>query len=164
MVRFSNSKLSSTRHIVRGITGGAVTPIPASATPRRTVSSASDYTAAKSAIGVSSTAYDVALDPGMPDSNVDLGLLYSNGYRYKYINFRAGTTGCSVELPDKVVTIEVPTDAGPIYVDQTISGYRLITAYVGNNIVVPQQPNPNIPTNATPAPSKLPHSTNNNNC
>ena len=159
MGRFSNSHLHKTQHIVRGIT-----PVPASTTsiiprissvaPPSEVLPASQYISGKTAVGISSTAYDVAITPDI-SANVDLGLLYSNGYRYQYINFKAGTTGCSMQLPDRVVTVQVQTDAGPIYVDETISGYTLIDAYVGNRIAVPQLPNSNVVTIKAPIPSKL---------
>jgi hypothetical protein len=168
MVRFSNSKLKNTQYIITGITGSTGTiiiPISSAYSGQRKVMFASDYIAAKTAVGVSSTAYDVALASGMPDPNVDLGLLYSNGYRYQYINFKAGTTGCSVEVPDKIITVSEQTDSGTIYYDQSVSGYTLIKAYVGNNIVIPQNPNPNVPTIAFPPPSKVEvQLTNNNNC
>lgn len=171
MVRFSNSKLSSTQYIVRGITPiqasstAVIPPISSAFTVQHEVPPVSEFVAQKTAVGISSTAFDVALSPGMPDSNVDLGLLYSNGYRYQYIDFKAGTTGCSTELPDRVVTVQIQTDSGPIYVDQVLSGYTLIEAYVGNSIVVPQLPNGNIITDTTRPPSKLPPLlTNNNNC
>jgi hypothetical protein len=171
MVRFSNSKLSTTQYIVTGISpvaGSAtaiITPIPAAYTAPQLVPPASKVIANKRVVGVSSTAYDVAISPEIPDPNVELGLLYSNGYRYQYADFKAGTTGCSTEVPDRVVTVQVQTDSGIIYVDETISGYTLVKAYVGNNIVVPQLPNANVVINTAPPPSKLePELTNNNSC
>jgi hypothetical protein len=168
MVRFSNSKLSSTQYIVRGITPvqasstAVIPPISSAFTVQREVPPVSEFVAEKTAVGISSTAFDVALSPGMPDSNVNLGLLYSNGYRYQYIDFKAGTTGCSTEVPDKVVTVQVQTDSGPIYVDQVLSGYTLIEAYVGNRIAIPQLPNGDVVTDTTRPPSKLPPNESNN--
>jgi hypothetical protein len=170
MVRFSNASLSSTQYIVTGITPilgsstAVVAPIPAASTASHIVPPVSKFVAAKISVGISSTAYDVTVTPDVP-ANVDLGLLYSNGYRYQYIDFKAGTTGCSTEVPDRVVTVQVQTDSGPIYVDETISGYTLVEAYVGNRITVPQLPNSDIVTNTARPPSKLPPLlTNNNNC
>jgi hypothetical protein len=158
MIRFSNSGPASNVTVIKNIRFKTNTRRPQ-------VLSASEYIARKTAVGVTSNAYDVALSPGMPDSNVDLGLLYSNGYRYQYIKYKATTAGCSEEVPDKIITVQEQTDAGIIYYDQSISGYTLVKAYVGNSIVVPQQPNPNISTVATRPPSKLElQLTNNNNC
>jgi hypothetical protein len=169
MVRFSNASLSTTQYIVTGITpiAGSTTAIvpqiPPSFTTAREVPPVSSFVSGKTVCGVSSTVSDLTA-PGEPDPNVDLGLLYSNGYRYQYIDFQAGTTACSIELPDKVVTVQVQTDSGPIYVDETLSGYTLVTAYVGNRIVVPSQGN-DVVTNTMRPPSKLPPQlTNNNNC
>ena len=171
MVRFSNSKLSSTQYVVTGITPvtgsstAVVSPISPATLPAGETLFSSQYISGKSSVGVSSSAYDVALSPGAPDSNLDLGLLYSNGYRYQYANYKIGATGGSVEMPTNVVTVQVQTESGPVYVDQVVSSYTLIQAYVGNNVAVPQQPNPNIVAIANPAPSKLePLLTNNNNC
>jgi hypothetical protein len=158
MIRFSNSVPTSNIVVIKSRVVGRNIRRPK-------VLSASEYTASKTAVGVTSNAYDVALSPGMPDSNVDLGLLYSNGYRYQYIKYKATTAGCSEEIPDKIITVQEQTDAGLIVYDQTVSGYTLVKAYVGNSIVVPQQPNPNVVTIGFTPPSKVePQLTNNNNC
>ena len=171
MVRFSNSSLRRTQYIVQGIrpvTGSQtsiIPPISPAQAPADEVPPVSEFVAAKTAVGISSTAFDVALSPDMPQSKVDLGLLYSNGYRYKYIDFKAGTIECSTEVPDTVVTVEIKTDNGSIFVEEYLSGYTLVKAYVANNIVIPQLPNPNVISTRLPIPSKLPPlPTNNNNC
>jgi len=168
MVRFSKSSLSKTQYIVTGITPipgsttSVVPTIPAASTIPHEVPPVSQFVAGITAVGVSSTAYDATV---IPDSNIDLGFLYSNGIRYQYIDFKAGTTGCSTEVPDRVVKVQIQTDQGPILVDETLSGFTLIKAYVGNRIVVPPQSNPNVVTNTAPPPSKLPPDlTNNNKC
>jgi hypothetical protein len=171
MVRFSNSSLTKTQYLVRGITPveasttSIVLPIYTAYTVAHIVPPVSDAVSKKTACGVTSTGYSVARSAGFPQPNVDLGLLYSNGYRYQYLDYLAGTTGCSIEVPDRVVTVQIQTDSGPMYVDQVISGYTLIDAYVSNNAVVPQLPSINVVTNTAPPPSILPPlPTNNNNC
>jgi hypothetical protein len=166
MVRFSNSKLSSTQYIVTGITsipgstGTFIPQISTAYTVAHPVPPASRITSTKVGCGLDSTARDVVV---IPDPEVDLALLYSNGYRYQYEDFRA-TTDCVYDAPDKVVIVQVKTESGISYIDETITSNIVITAYVGNRIVVPQTPSPNVVTNTAPVPSKLPLLTNNNNC
>lgn len=140
MVRFSNSKLKQTQHIindivpVQGSSIGIIPVIPTSA-PRASVNvDASRITRNKVGVGVSSNVYDIA---NYPDTKVDLGVLYSNGFRYMYLDFLATTPACSEEIPDTVVTVQEQTDDGPIYTEQVISGYTLVTAYVGSPVVPP---------------------------
>jgi hypothetical protein len=169
MVRFSNSKLSSSQYIVRGITpivGSAtsvITPISTKYTVAHPIPPASRLTSTKVGCGINLTASDLLTSPGIPDPDVDTGLLYSNGYRYQYINFRADTDCFFVE-PERTVTVQVQTDEGLIYIEETIAATTVVTAYVGNGLVVPQRPSPNVVTNSAPPPSKLPPLTNNNNC
>ena len=170
MVRFSNASLRKTQYVVQGITPvigsktSTIPPISSILPPPGEVPPVSEFVAAKTAVGVSSTAFDVALSPEMPEPNVDLGVIYSNGYRYKYIDFRAGTTGCSTEVPDTVITVEIKTDQGTIFVDEYLPGYTLVRAYVGNNIVVPQLPAPNNTTCIPRILMKVPPIPANNNC
>lgn len=140
MVRFSKSKLKQTQHIVNGIvpiqgsSSSVITAIPASA-PRASVNvDASRITRTKTSVGVSSTIYSIV---SYPDTDVELGVVYSNGFRYQYLDFLANTPACTEVIPDTVVTVQEQTDAGPIYVEQLISGYILVTAYVGSPVVPP---------------------------
>ena len=140
MVRFSNSKLKQTQHIVNGIvpirgsSSSVITAIPASAPRASSNVDASRITRTKTSVGVSSTIYSLVT---YPDTNVDLGVVYSNGFRYQYLDFLANTPACTEVIPYTVVTVQEQTDAGPIYVDQLISGYVLVTAYVGSPVVPP---------------------------
>jgi len=116
--------------------------------------SVSQVVAQKTNIGISSNAYDLQ---SQDTSKLDLGVLYSNGNRYRYIAFRAeNDPNCSATIPDQVVKVVEQTDDGPIIVDQEISEGTLIKAYVGNAISVPQLPNPDIVTDTTPPPARLP--------
>jgi hypothetical protein len=169
MVRFSNSSLSNTQYTVTGITPVLASPtavvvaIPTATPPAKFIPPASRYTGGLSSVGVSSNAYDVVTDSA--ESNVDLGLLYSNGHRYQYLDFKANTAECSTQVPSKVSTVQVQTESGPIYVEEVISGYTLVKAYVGNSVAVPQRPNANITIITNRPPSKVESElTNNNNC
>lgn len=140
MVRFSNSKLKETQYIVNGITSvtGSTTSIipriPARAPRATTNVDASRITRTKTSIGVSSTLYSLV---NYPDTDVDLGVVYSNGFRYQYLDFLATTSTCSEVIPDTIVTVQEQTDDGPIYVDELISGRIIVTAFVGTPVVPP---------------------------
>jgi hypothetical protein len=140
MVRFSNSKLKQTQYIVNGITPvtGSTTSIipriPAHATRAFPNIDASRITRTKASIGVSSTLHSLV---NYPDTDVELGVVYSNGFRYQYLDFLATTSTCTQVIPDTVVTVQEQTDDGPIYVDELISGRIIVTAFVGEPVVPP---------------------------
>jgi hypothetical protein len=166
MRRFSNSDLIRTRYIVNNIyyipgsTGSVVTPISPSSAPARENVNASRETALKTVCGVSRTLQDTV---GADDSDVDLGLVYSNGYRYQYLDFQASTAACSIIVPNDTITVQEQTDDGITYVDVNIGESIIITAYVGSP-VVPQLVPPNNTTCIPPLLMKVPSVLTNNNC
>lgn len=140
MVRFSNSKLNQTQYIINNIvpilgsSTSVITPISVAA-PRATSNvDVSRITRTKTNCGVTSTIDSLV---SYPDTSVELGIIYSNGFRYQYLDFLATTPACSKLIPDTIVTVQEQTDAGPVYVDEVISGYVLVTAYVGSPVVPP---------------------------
>lgn len=140
MVRFSKSKLSQTQYIVNGITPVIGSPtsiiprIPAHAIRSFPNIDASRITRVKTAVGVSSTLHSLV---NYPDTDVDLGVVYSNGFRYQYLDFLATTSACTLVIPDSIVTVQEQTDDGPIYVDELISGRIIVTAFIGAPVVPP---------------------------
>lgn len=168
MGRFSTADLNKKRYLVRNIK-----PIIASAVPIAPISAtlpaisqtvdSSKYTSYLSSIGVSSIVYDVIKGPDEP--NIDLGLLYSNGYRYKYLEFQAAGPTCARIVPATTITVYDYVDGGTtlqreeVTLEQTV----IISAYNGN-AVVPQVRNPNVDTSTTPVASKLPFVPGNINC
>jgi hypothetical protein len=166
MVRFSKSKLSQTQYIVNnvdsisGSTGSIVTPISPSFPPPHENVDASRETRLKTVCGVSRTLQDTV---GANGADVDLGLVYSNGARYAYLDFQASTAACSIVIPNETVTVQEETDDGITYVDVNIGESIIITAYVGSP-VVPQLVPPNNPTCIPPLLMKVPSVLTNNNC
>jgi len=148
-------------------TGTLVPPIPPARPRPAPVLSSSDYTARIRNVGVSSNAYDVVVGNagGLPDPNVNLGILYSNQYRYDYLDFKGTDVGgCQVVVPVKTVSVQVPDDdGGTTLQDVTVDSNVIITAYVGN-AVYPQLPPNNTPTNTVPIPGKVPAEFPNKNC
>jgi hypothetical protein len=170
MVKFSTAKISQSRYVVRGIqrivgsTTAVIPVISASQAPARRNIDASEFTANKSNIGVSCNAFDVlATQEGQPDPDVDLAVVYSNGYRYQYLAFRANNGICDITFPDTSQTVFDPTPTGGVTYDIFYPGYTITAAYNGNT-VVPPLPTNNTPTNANPAPSKVPFVPSNINC
>jgi hypothetical protein len=149
---FSPARLSSKQYSVNVVASAAPTPI-SPAFPRKTAQvPASENTRMRTNIGISSNVFDSRLGT---QADIDLGLMYSNGVRYQYLNFKAGTTGCSAIIPDSVIDVVDQTINGPVYTQETLSGGTLIYAYIGNAVVPPQ------PVSITPfctglSPSKLP--------
>jgi hypothetical protein len=169
MVRFSKSKLKETQHIVNGITPilgsteSIVIPISPASNPARENVNASRITSVKTNTGVSSNVYDII--NGF-DANVDLGLVYSNGYRYQYLDFKAsdvGPTGCNIITSDQVVQVQEVTDDGISYINIDVGSSVITTAYVGSP-VVPQLPPPNNTRCIPPILMKVPMIPTNNNC
>jgi hypothetical protein len=166
MVRFSNSKLSQTRYIVNeigpifGSTGSIVTPISPSSEPARENVDASRETRLKTVCGVSRTLEDTV---GANGSDVDLGLVYSNGARYDYLDHQASTAECSIIVPNDSIQVQEETDDGLTYVDVNIGESIIITAYVGSP-VVPQLVPANNTTCIPPLLMKVPSILTNNNC
>jgi len=166
MVRFSNSKLSKTQYISRGIkpiigsTTSIIVPISASSAPARKNVDASRVTSIKTNCGLNSTLQDTVDEF---DPSVDLGLMYSNGSRYRYLDYKSTTPECSITIPDEVIQVQEVTDDGITYVDAEIGATVIITAYVGSP-VVPQLPNPNNTRCIPPVLLKGPSLPTNNNC
>jgi hypothetical protein len=151
---FSNADIPSDVYVQTVRASWAPTPIQPRYARAGRNTAASQIVAQKTNIGVSSNAYDLKSQDA---SKLDLGLLYSNGARYRYIAFRAeNDPNCSAIIPDQVVKVVEQTDDGPIIVDQEVSEGVLVKAYVGNAIVVPFLPNPDIVTDTTPPPARLP--------
>jgi len=170
MPQFSIEKLKTTQYLAtsRPISGpGVVIPIPP-ARPRttRTLTS-SEFTARIRNVGVSSNAYDITTGTtiGLPDPNVELGVLYSNGYRYQYLDFKGTEAGgCQIIVPEKTVSIQTEDENGVVTIEEvTIESSVLITAYVGN-AVYPQLPPNNVSTISLPFPGKVPAEFPNKNC
>jgi hypothetical protein len=158
MLRFSNSKLKQTHYIVKGITpifgstGSIVTPISASSKPAHKNVDSSRVTRLKTVCGVSRTLQDTV---GTSASDVDLGLMYSNGNRYQYLDYKSNTPECSIFVPNEIVQIQEKTDDGLTYVNRNIGDSIIITAYVGSP-VVPQLVPPNNTTCTPPRALKVP--------
>jgi hypothetical protein len=171
MVKFSTTNIPRTRYVVKGIqrvigSTNAVIPVIAPAhAPAHTNVNASEVTANKTNIGVSSTIYDVAVatQEGQPDPDADLALVYSNGYRYQYLAFKANNGVCDITFQDTTQTIVDPTPTGGITYDVFLPSYTITAAYNGNT-VVPPLPTNNTPTNTNPPPSKVPFVPSNINC
>jgi hypothetical protein len=170
MGKFSIASLTKTQYSVtpQATTVGNLVPPIAPSRPRLgPVVTASDYTARIRNVGVSSNAFDVIVgnSGGLPDPKVQLGVLYSNGYRYDYLAFKGTEVGgCQIIEPTTTVSVEVPDDdGGTTFEDVTVDSNVLITAYVGN-AVYPQLPPNNIPTNSIPTPGKVPAEFPNKTC
>jgi len=123
MVRFSNSKLNQTQYIINNIvpilgsSTSVITPISVAA-PRATSNvDVSRITRTKTNCGVMSTIDSLV---SYPDTSVELGIIYSNGFRYQYLDFLATTPACSKLIPDTIVTVQEQTDAGPVYVGSPV--------------------------------------------
>ncbi len=148
--------------------GNIVPPIPPARPRPGPVVSSSDYTARIRNVGVSSNAFDVIAgnSGGLPDPDVQLGILYSNGYRYDYLAFKGTEVGgCQVVVPVKTVSVQVTDDetGATSLQDVTVDSSVIITAYVGN-AVYPQLPPNNTPTNSVPMPGKVPAQFPNKTC
>lgn len=123
----------------------------------------SQYVAQKRTVGISSNVFDLQNTPG---SKLDLAYIYSNGYRYQYLAFKAelagqgltGVTACGTTT-DFATAIQVVFDEDGMPTGEILEVERdptVITfAYVGN-AVVPQAPPNNTPTNGLLPPSKVP--------
>jgi hypothetical protein len=168
MSRFSNADLIKKRYLVRNIqpiiaSSVPIAPISARSPPPVQTIDASKYTSYLSSVGVSSIAYDVINGPDEP--SVDLNLLYSNGYRYKYLEFKAAGPTCMQTFPATTITVYnylpggTTLQASEVTLQETV----VITAYTGN-AVVPALPNPNVDTTSRPVPIKLPLVPGNINC
>jgi len=166
MSRFSITDLNRKRYIKSGVTavpgGGKITPIPsASPSPKPNVDY-SRFVGDKSNVGVSSNVYDII---NGDFAEVDLGIVYSNGYRYRYLEFKGTEAGgCQIILPAVTVIQQEVDDNGATYLEEvTLSSETIITAYNGN-AVVPQLPAPNTTSCISPIPGKVPHQPANINC
>jgi hypothetical protein len=168
MSRFSIPKLSNKQYVqsvemIQGSTGQIITPVsPAYTRPHQTPFM-SDHVRAKTNVGVSSTVFDISngLDP-----NVNLGVIYSNGYRYQYLDYKAGTTFCQIQVPETNILVQVTTDdgiSGYFIQEQTLDARTLVTSYFGN-AVVPPLPLENVPTCIGPPISKVDALLVNKNC
>lgn len=126
----------------------------------------SDYVAKKRTVGVSSNVFDIQNTPG---ANVDLAFIYSNGYRYQYLAFKAqfaGLTGLTGGITSCGIATDYVTIIEPVYDEDGLPTGELIGvdrdptvityAYVGTP-VVPQAPPNNTPTNGLLPPSKIPY-------
>lgn len=121
----------------------------------------SQYIARKRTVGISSNVFDLQ---NTPNSKLDLAYIYSNGYRYQYLAFKAeqagqgltGVTSCG-STTDFGTVIQLVFDQDGLPTGETVEIERdptVVTfAYVGN-AVVPQAPPNNIPTNGLFPPSK----------
>jgi hypothetical protein len=143
-----------------GSTGSIVTPISPTLTHARENVDASRETRLLTVCGISRTLQDTV---GANGSDVDLGLVYSNGARYAYLDFQASTAACSIVVPNDTVTVQEETDDGITYVDVNIGESIIITAYVGSP-VGPQLVPPNNTTCVPPLLMKVPSILTNNNC
>jgi hypothetical protein len=160
MPKFSLESLKTKRYSVTPPStqfGTLILPVaPSRPRPSPNVS-ASQRTAQIRNVGVSSTAFDIkGVSDGFPDPNVDLGVMYSNGYRYQYLDFK-GTEigGCQIILPSDTVTVQVEDKVGITFEEITTELNILVTSYVGN-AVFPPLPQNNVPTNNVPIPGKVP--------
>ena len=154
---YNRSNRNRNEYLVRGIkpvtlAGTTVTPISASRPASLRPVAASEFIRQKTAVGISSNVYDVMVEE--QDPNIDLGVLYSNGTRLQYLDFKATTGVCDVVFKDTVVPVFDPVD-GVTY-DQLFPGYTITSAYSGSNAVVPMVPPNNVPTTGPPPASKVP--------
>jgi len=170
MVQFSIEKFKSKRYLAtsRPVSiPGVVIPIPPSRPRTTRTVTASEFTSRIRNVGVSSNGFDITtgIAIGLPDPDVELGILYSNGYRYQYLDFKGTEAGgCQIIVPEKTISVQVVDDNGNVTIeDVTVESNVLITAYMGN-AVFPQIPPINTPTNSLPIPGKVPAEFPNKNC
>jgi len=170
MVKFSRANISRSKYVVRGIqrivgSENAVLPvISAAQVAAKPNVDASEITSFKTNVGVSCNVYDVQeTKQGQLDPEVDLGIIYSNGFRYQYLAFKANNGLCDITFNDTVIPVTEQTEAGIITYDVFYPGYTITAAYNGNDVVPPLPPN-NTPTNTNPPPSKVPFVPSNINC
>ena len=162
---YNRSNRNRTEYLVRGIkpitlAGSTVQPISASRPASLRPVAASEFIRQKTVVGISNNVYDVNI--GETDPNIDLGVLYSNGARLLYLDFKATTGLCDVVFKDTVVPVFDPVD-GVTY-DQFFPGYTITSAYSGSNAVVPIALPNNNPTTGPPPPSKVPNVPSKINC
>jgi hypothetical protein len=164
MSYFNKNLISQKRYIVSDITPSVssqpIIPISPSR-PRVTPTiPASQVTRLQTTFGINNNALDATAD--LADPNIDLGVLYSNGARLLYLDFRASAGLCDVTFPDTVIPFVDPID-GTTY-DEFYPGYTITSAYSGTNAVVPMARPDNTPTNTLRPPSKVPFVPSKINC
>jgi hypothetical protein len=157
---FSPASLSRTQYIpaVKATSpqNPVPTPIAAYLPPPVDIPPASQRTITQRTVGISSNVFDLVNNS---DSDIDLGIMYSNGARYAYNDIRSqaltpATLSCSIVTPDAVISEVVMTDDGPVVQDVYVPGSIVTGAYAGN-AVVPPLPNPNVITCGRPFLLKL---------
>ena len=135
--------LGTTEHVPPVYSSGPSHPVPSPistsyASPIKP-KFASEITSIRSDVGLSSNAFDTV--QGTP-STINLGFVYSNGFRYRYLRLRStglipGSESCSFVTPDSVVRRIVNTNTGPVLEDVKVGGTVLTGAYIGNAVVPP---------------------------
>jgi len=120
----------------------------------------SQYVAQRRNVGASSNVYDLV---NGPPSKLDLAVIYSNGYRYQYLAFKAtsfvpagATGGCGI-VTDYETELRPIIDGDGVDTGQTelvTENPRYLTFAYNGNAVVPQGPPNNTPTNSRPPPAK----------
>jgi hypothetical protein len=142
------------------LSGTTVTPISPSRPKLTQPVAASEFIRQKTVVGISNNVFDANLQD--QDPNIDLGVLYSNGTRLQYLDFRATTGVCDVVVKDKFIT--VVDDSNGITYDQFLSGYTLTSAYSGSNAVIPVRLPSDIDNSGPRPPVKVPFIQSKINC
>ena len=143
-----------------GTTGGVISGVSPVNSFEREVPPASVFTAEKTHIGTSSNSFDLQFSTDM-QSKIDLGLMYSNGRRYQYINFKAGTTGCTEIVPSETIILR---DINGNTYAKNLGEQTIIKAYVGNSLAIFPLPNQDVPSCIPPLRSKVEQIQINNTC
>lgn len=164
MASFYKRSLIQDQYYVQSISpvtlsGTTVTPISPSRPKLTRPVAASEIIRQRAVCGVSNNIIDINGDGG--DPNIDLGVLYSNGTRLQYLDFKATTGVCDVVVGDKIVTV---VDSNGVTYDQYLAGYTLTSAYSGSNAVFPMPRPNNVSTSGLRPPSKVPFIPSNINC
>jgi len=156
---FSTSDPNTTRYVPNVKPTSFRAPIPFQIAPlraRSSVVSASQRTAALRNIGISNTTFDVN---SLTDPKADLGVVYSNGFRLQYLEFKATgilNPNCLIHVQDSTQTQTIVNADNTIsIVDVDVPAHEITTAYTGN-AVVPPLPNENIQINTMRPPTKIP--------
>jgi hypothetical protein len=141
------------------LAGSVVSPISPSRPKLTQPVAASQFIRQRSSVGISNNVFDANLQD--QDPNIDLGVLYSNGTRLQYLDFRATTGVCDVVVNDTIITV---TDTDGTTYDQFLPGYTFTSAYSGSNAVIPTRLPNNVSTAGKPPPSKVPFVPSKINC
>jgi hypothetical protein len=164
MSRFNKNSLPRKQYIATNITSivgtDAIVPISPSRPKTARIAPASELTRLRGTCGINNNVLDI--NANLADPNIDLGVIYSNGVRLLYLDFKASAGLCDVTFPDTAIPFVDPID-GTTY-SEFFAGYTLTSAYSGSNAVIPMERPDNTVTNSLLPPSKVPFIPSKINC